>query len=108
MTQKEANHLDKPNLDNLADEIWKSAQRLRGKFRAHEYQNFILPIITIRRLECVLIKWREDKADEIRSKRPKISDEDLAKLVKSLELNPKQSPFHNSTNWTLRKLGWMR
>jgi type I restriction enzyme M protein len=53
--------LNKPKLNNLADEIWKSAERLRGKFKAYEYQNVILPIIVIRRLECVLIKWREDK-----------------------------------------------
>ena len=28
-------HLDKARLDNLAEEIWKSAERLRGKFKAH-------------------------------------------------------------------------
>ncbi len=43
--------LNKPKLDNLADEIWKSAERLRGKFKAYEYQNVVLPIIVIRRLE---------------------------------------------------------
>jgi hypothetical protein len=26
--------LDKPKLDNIANEIWKSAERLRGKFKA--------------------------------------------------------------------------
>jgi type I restriction enzyme M protein len=26
--------LNKPKLDNLANEIWKSAERLRGKFKA--------------------------------------------------------------------------
>jgi type I restriction enzyme M protein len=31
--------LNKPKLDNLAGEIWKSAERLRGKFKAYEYQN---------------------------------------------------------------------
>lgn len=98
-------HLDRPRLNNLADEIWKSAERLRGKFKAHEYQVVVLPIITIRRLECVLIKWREQKAHDIRSKRKTISDKDLRKLVKGLELNPKQSPgFSNSTTWTLRKI----
>ena len=98
-------HLDKPRLNNLADELWKSAERLRGKFKAHDYQNVILPIITIRRLECVLIGWREQKAEEIRRKRQSISDQDLSKLVKSLEMNPKQSPgFSNETAWTLRKV----
>ena len=43
--------LNNPKLDNLANEIWKSAERLRGKFKAYEYQNVVLPIIVIRRLE---------------------------------------------------------
>jgi type I restriction enzyme M protein len=59
--------LNKPKLDNLAGDIWKSAERLRGKFKAYEYQNVVLPIIVIRRLECVLIKWREDKQKLLRS-----------------------------------------
>jgi type I restriction enzyme M protein len=53
--------LNKPKLDNLASDIWKSAERLRGKFESYEYQSVILPIIVIRRLECVLIDWREKK-----------------------------------------------
>ena len=96
--------LNKPKLDNLANEIWKSAERLRGKFKAYEYQNVILPIIVIRRLECVLIDWREKKRAEVLAKRPKLTEKELAKLVKELELNPKQSPFSNKTDWTLRKV----
>ncbi len=34
--------INKPKLDNLANEIWKSAERLRGKFKAYEYQGVIL------------------------------------------------------------------
>jgi len=68
--------LSKPRLDNLAGDIWKSAERLRGKFKAYEYQNVILPIIVIRRLECVLIKWREDKRAEVVVKRPKLTEND--------------------------------
>ena len=84
--------LNKPKLDNLAGDIWKSAERLRGKFKAYEYQSVILPIIVIRRLECVLLDWREDKSAEVLAKRPKLTEKELAKLVKELELNPKQSP----------------
>src|SRR4029077_17233054 len=96
--------LNKNKLDNLADQIWKSAERLRGKFKAYEYQNVILPIIVIRRLECVLLAWREAKRAEVLAKRPKLTEKELAKLVKELELNPKQSPFSNKTEWTLRKV----
>ena len=79
--------LNKPKLDNLTGDIWKSAERLRGKFKAYEYQNVILPIIVIRRLECVLIVWREKKAAEELAKRPALKDKpkELAQLVKDLE-----------------------
>ena len=87
--------LNKPKLDNLAGDIWKSAERLRGKFKAYEYQGVILPIIVIRRLECVLLAWREAKSDEVLAKRSGLSEGDLAKLIKELELNPQQSPFSN-------------
>jgi len=96
--------INKTKLNNLANEIWKSAERLRGKFKAYEYQSVILPIIVIRRLECVLINWREKKADEIRKKRPDIKDKELEKLVKKLELNPKEIPFSNKTKWTLHSI----
>jgi len=96
--------LNKPKLDNLTNEIWKSAERLRGKFKAYEYQGVILPIIVIRRLECVLLAWREAKCAAVLAKRPKHTEKELAKLVKELELNPKQSPFSNKTDWTLRKV----
>jgi type I restriction enzyme M protein len=94
--------LNKPKLDNLADEIWKSAERLRGKFKPYEYQNVVLPMIVIRRLECVLIKWREEKAAEVLAKRPKLTEKELAKLVKGLETST--APFSNKTDWTLRRV----
>lgn len=98
--------LNKPKLDNLAGDIWKSAERLRGKFKAYEYQGVILPIIVIRRLECVLLAWREAKSAEVLAKRPALKDKpkELTKLVKELELNPKQCPFSNTTDWTLRRV----
>jgi len=37
--------LNKPKLDNLTGDIWKSDERLRGKFKAYEYQSVILPNI---------------------------------------------------------------
>lgn len=97
-----AESLNKQKLDNLASEIWKSAERLRGKFKAYEYQNVILPIIVIRRLECVLIDWRDSKKVEVAAKRSDLSGDALATMVKKLELS--QAPFSNSSDWTLRKI----
>ena len=78
--------INKTKLDYLASEIWKSAQRLRGKFKAYEYHGVILPIIVIRRLECVLIKWREEKTVPVLAKRPKLAknEKDLAKMKRIL------------------------
>ena len=94
--------LNKPKLDNLAGDIWKSAERLRGKFKAFEYQGVILPIIVIRRLECVLLAWREAKSAEVLAKRPKLTEKELARLVKDLEVST--APFSNKTKWTLRNV----
>jgi len=94
--------LNKPKLDNLASDIWKSAERLRGKFKSYEYQSVILPIIVIRRLECVLIDWREKKTADLLKKRSKLTDRELAKLVKGMELGT--APFSNTTDLTLRRV----
>src|SRR6266403_128481 len=96
--------LNKPKLDNLTGDIWKSAERLRGKFKAYEYQGVILPIIVIRRLECVLLAWREAKRAEVLARQPKLKEKERARLVKGLEQNPKLCPFSNKTGWTLRKV----
>lgn len=97
--------LNKDKLTNLTNEIWKSAERLRGKFKAYEYQNVIMPMIVIRRLECVLIEGREKIANEKLEKTPNISKENLEKFVKTKEQsNSSPLPFSNSTNWTLEKI----
>jgi len=96
--------INKSRLNNFANQIWKSAERLRGKFKAYEYQSVILPMIVIRRFECVLINWRAKEAEKIKCKRPTIKDKELDSLVKNLELNPRNIPFSNKTSWTLRKI----
>ena len=99
------NLINKEKLNNLTNEIWKSAERLRGKFKAYEYQNVIMPMIVIRRLECVLIDGRKVMAEEHKVKKPNISEEDLANFVKKKE-SSRQSPlpFSNTTDWTLKKI----
>lgn len=96
-----ADVINKTKLNNLADDIWKSAVRLRGKFKAYEYQSVILPMIVLRRLECVLLAWREAKAEEISKTRKGIKPAELARLVKALEKTPQQAPFYNTSPWTM-------
>ena len=51
-----------------------------------------------------MLAWREAKRAEVLAKRAGLTEENLARLVKDLELNPQQSPFSNKTQWTLRKV----
>lgn len=39
---------------NLASEIWKLADQLRGSWKQHEYQDVILPLLLLKRLDSVL------------------------------------------------------
>lgn len=74
--------LNKEKLNNLAGELWKGAIKLRGKFKAYEYQAVILPMIMIRRIECILIQKREEIKAELKKANPKIAEAELKKKIK--------------------------
>lgn len=93
--------LNKEKLENLTNEIWKGAIKLRGKFKAKDYPTVILPMVMIRRIECVLIKKREEIAEEIKKQTPNIDDATLQKRVKIQEST---LTFYNKSNWTLKSI----
>lgn len=94
--------LNKEKLNNLASELWKGAIKLRGKFKAYEYQTVILPMIMIRRIECMLIQKREQYGEEIKKSNPDISEKELHKKVKTSERL--HVPYYNKSDWTLLKI----
>ena len=57
--------LNKESLNNLAGDIWKGAIKLRGKFKPKDYAAAILPMIVIRRIECVLETKRREFARQL-------------------------------------------
>lgn len=93
--------LNKEKLNNLAQEIWKSAESLRGKFKAYDYQNIVLPMITIRRIECVLETWRNQERVNIELTFPNDSPEQIQERLKKRE---KSFRFWNGSDWTLKRL----
>ena len=107
--------LTKDKLNNKADDIWKSAIKLRGKFKAYEYQDVVLPVITLRRIECVLEEMRQKTKAELLPayKEFQVKDTDsveekaakqkaLEAEMKSVELD--EYPFWNKTTWTIQKI----
>ena len=94
--------MNRENLNNLTNEIWKGAIKLRNKFKAYEYQGIILPMIMIRRIECVLIEKREEIKEKILQENLNLSEQELYKKIKLREktfLN-----FYNKSDWTLSKI----
>jgi type I restriction enzyme M protein len=94
--------INKTHLKNLSDEIWKGAIKLRGKFKAKDYPSVILPMIMIRRIECVLEEKRQAIRQNLLEKSPKLDEKTLQKRIKSIELT--DQGFHNKSQWTLRKI----
>ncbi len=76
--------LNKEKLNNLAGEPWKGAKKLRGKFKAYEYQAVILPMIMIRRIECMLIQKRTEIVEELKKYFPRESPERDSYLANNL------------------------
>jgi len=91
--------INKERLENLTQEVWKGAIKLRGKFKAKDYPSVILPMIMIRRIECVLEEKRETFKNAILARTPGIDKETLQKRIKIQEQN---EPFYNKSNWTLK------
>ncbi|RJE72823.1 N-6 DNA methylase [Reichenbachiella sp. MSK19-1] len=112
--------INKNKLENLTNEVWKGAIKLRGKFKAKDYPSVILPMIMIRRIECVLEENRAKFKAEIISKDNSFSDENIAQLhekdaekakAKKAELAKKikqhevhKLDFFNKTDWTLKSI----
>jgi type I restriction enzyme M protein len=110
--------LNKEKLENLSDEVWKGAIKLRGKFKAKDYPSVILPMIMVRRIECVLEAKRAEIREGIIAKDHSFSEEALselhqkdkeAALEKRKELGRKIKqleehtlPFYNKSYWTLK------
>ena len=93
--------INKERLENLTQEVWKGAIKLRGKFKAKDYPSVILPMIMIRRIESVLEERRERFKKEILDSAPDLDNETLQKRIKIKEQN---EPFFNKSNWTLKKI----
>lgn len=86
--------------DQLKSHIWEIANRLRGPYRPPQYRLVMLPIVVLRRLDCVLEPTKEkvlkeyDKLtaqgkpasaiEKLLSKEITAPESDMAKLLKGL------------------------
>ena len=79
--------------------IWSLAETLRGDFKAHEYGQFVLPFLVLRRLECALEPTKPaviEKAKSLAGGSPATAEPILKKTAKQR--------FYNTSPLDLTKL----
>ena len=91
--------------DELKAKIWEIANRLRGPYRPPQYRLVMLPMVVLRRLDCVLEPTRKavlKRRDELEAQRmPETAMDRL--LGKAADPNRKH-PLYNTSPYTFARL----
>lgn len=70
------------NHSKLADKIWAVANKLRGPYRPPQYRKVMLPLIVLRRLDCVLEPTKDAVLKQVEALKAKnLSDEAIQKTL---------------------------
>ena len=77
------------------DEVFSIANTLRGTYKSDKYQDVIIPMTILRRIECALEPTR-DKVKNLADTNPNTPDAVLKKAS--------GYPFYNRGGWTLKRL----
>lgn len=89
----------------LTDEIWEIAKRLRGPYRPPQYRHVMLPMVVLRRLDCVL----EDTIDRVHDEYKRLTASGTPEkamdrmLARVADPNRKQ-PLYNTSRYTFERL----
>lgn len=92
---------DQQRYKNHSDLIWKIANLLRGPYRPPQYRKVMLPLVVLRRLDCVLEAGKEKVLAEYQD----LTAKDLSADVIEKTLNRKfKLNFHNTSKFTFATL----
>ena len=89
----------------LADKIWSVANKLRGPYRPPQYRKVMLPLIVLRRLDCVLEPTKDQVLKQVDAlKAKKLSPEAIEKALAKVASKDRKQPLFNTSKYTFRKL----
>ena len=84
----------------LAGEVWKVADLLRGDYKRSDYGKVILPLTVLRRLECVL----EPTRAKVQEAKARFAGQDLD-TDRFLRRATGNLSFYNTSTYTLKSIG---
>ena len=93
------------NHQRLADKIWAVADKLRGPYRPPQYRKVMLPLIVLRRLDCVLEPTKDHVLKQYQTlKARKLSPEAVEKALARVASKDRKQPLFNVSPYTFVKL----
>jgi type I restriction enzyme M protein len=93
------------NHQKLADKIWAVANKLRGPYRPPQYRKVMLPLIVLRRLDCVLEPTKDHVLKQLQAlKARKLSPEAIEKALSRVASKDRKQPLFNTSPYTFSKL----
>jgi type I restriction enzyme M protein len=89
----------------LSDKIWAIANKLRGPYRPPQYRRVMLPMIVLRRLDCVLEPTKAELLKQFETfKKKGLKDAALDKALAKAATKDRQQPLYNVSQYTFTKL----
>lgn len=89
----------------IAGKIWEIANRLRGPYRPPQYRLVMLPMVVLRRLDCVLEPTKDEVLKEYaRLQAAKTPDSAIPRLLTKIVNFNRTQPLYNVSPYTFQKL----
>jgi type I restriction enzyme M protein len=89
----------------LADFIWSIANKLRGPYRPPQYRKVMLPLIVLRRLDCVLEATKDEVLKKYAALKNKgLSQTAIEKALAKTASKKRNQPLYNISRYTFQKL----
>ena len=85
--------------------VWNIANKLRGPYRPPQYRKVMLPMIVLRRLDCVLEESKEavvKKYEQLKAQGQ--SDDVIDKILGKTASGDRNQPLYNTSPYTFKKL----
>jgi type I restriction enzyme M protein len=89
----------------LSDKIWAVANKLRGPYRPPQYRRVMLPMIVLRRLDCVLAPTKDKVLEQFKAiKKKGMSDAATEKALARVASGDRKQPLYNVSPYNFTKL----